>query len=236
MDSYIYISESKLKYLFQQLSDKLAGIDAEIKTKLLVLETSIKTGNIEHTTISMLEKVIKKLEKKTQIGTIEYPGEWVRDKIKVRPIKSSLNPGLFGLVGKVPEMEHYFLIGGSRRNVIGNIDSGEYTTSNSYWPYLVDAIVESYENMEKNSNHLMDDKRYKLKHSSIASGVNGSELANTVREFYRTVRFPEFEVEFLGKHLATEYFQDWSDETYKNLGIENPDKSSFFTPLYVKLI
>ncbi|GMN05381.1 hypothetical protein MTsPCn5_07690 [Croceitalea sp. MTPC5] len=234
MKSYIYISESKLKHLFQQLPDNFKGIDAEIKAKFLVIEAAIKTGNIENTTISMLDEVTKYLEKKTQIGTIEYPGEWVKEKVIVRPIKSSLNPSLFGLVGKLPEIEHYFLLGGSKRNVIGNLESGEYSTANSYWPYLVEAIVESYENIEKNSGHLMNDKRYKINHSNIAAGVNGSELASTIRDFYRMVTYPEFEVEFLGKHLATEYFQDWSMEAYKELGIENPDKSSFFTPLYVR--
>lgn len=234
MNYYLYISGSKLKMLYPQIPKYLKGVQAEIKAKLAILEASLKTANQDDTIVSMLSEVVEHIESNYDIGTIEYPGEWVKQKVKVRHVQPHENLNLFALVGLIKD-KHYFLLGGTAKHVVGASESSQFSTPISYFPYLVKALVDDFQKIESDANNRTLWAPSKVPHEkpNLASGVRRNELATIVKELYSSSNYPEFEVEFLGRHLATEYHQPWSKESCEEMGSA---KSSFITPLYVKSI
>lgn len=223
--------------LHPQIPNSFKGVGAEVKAKLPGLEAKIMSQEEVETTISKLEELRSYIERKYDIGTIEYPGEWVKQKVFVKHISPKANSKLFALVGKLPN-DHYFLVGGSSHHIVGASQPTQFSTPTSYWPFLVNALVEDFNNLEHSGRFTNAGRDYKPEnnHLELGCGVGRDELATIVAEMYNMKKQEEFEVEFLGRHLNTYYHQDRTSDFYAELGINHPKRSSFITPLYVRLV
>jgi len=185
----------------------------EEKKEKLSLQTGINLGvfNTKATVdrqpktdgdyISSIETVCEELEKQGEIGTLEFPGEWVKDEIHVKYLRVNENPGLFIMVGE--KHGRFHLLGGSSYHILGNQRPKDTNLGYSFFPYLAKALEECFS--EKHDEYLRDHKKIFGKDvgaDEIISGIKEKEWADTVYRLYNDSDEISFPVEFFAKYYA----------------------------------
>jgi hypothetical protein len=144
---YLYVSNSKLEMLYQQVasSDKTKkSLEWSVDLKAVKLTRKMEAEN-EPDTNDKLRTVLREIEDAERVGTIEEPKEYVKGTLPMRW-------GLFRDSGRPmeePPLVYFggrtettvFGFGGSSRHVIGNAGASA-TGSRSVAPYLVAHLLD----------------------------------------------------------------------------------------------
>lgn len=82
---YVYISDSKVEMLYQQIPQEVKSkLAAELKFNLQILEATFKQDAPAETRISRLKIVSEYIEKQSDIGTLDKPGEYFKGHLAMR--------------------------------------------------------------------------------------------------------------------------------------------------------
>jgi hypothetical protein len=74
---YLYISDSKLSMLYDQLPERTRSkLAAELKIDLKVISATVKKGETQQNQLSKLEVLVEYLNESEEVGSIELPGKY----------------------------------------------------------------------------------------------------------------------------------------------------------------
>ncbi|AKU21242.1 SAVMC3_10250 family protein [Massilia sp. NR 4-1] len=222
MDTFVYVSDAKVQMLHSQIPYAASHqLEAEVGANLGVLSAKLKTRQPDTSQASKIRLIEAYIEKNYGFGTCIEPKEWIRDDVMVKSISPVAFGGLFGLVGR--SGNHYFLIGGSSRNVLGAALSGQTAGIGlSYFPYMVEALKQGFKEWEEEREvRRIWGERTDIEPERIAVGMARDEFASAVKGVVNATSGPEFGVRVVARHLATEPL------------VYVEGQASLFTPLYV---
>jgi hypothetical protein len=159
------------------------------------------------------EAVRRYIETHYDLGTVEFPGEWVKDSFDVRYISVRDEPDLFLLTGCVrpgsisppglnllistpshtssESANTYFALGGSAVHKIGTAQSKQVNIGYSYLPHLVKSLLTYTESTELQAK--MDYSCY--------SRLEDDDLAGTIYQLWNRSSGMSFKVDFLARKV-----------------------------------
>jgi hypothetical protein len=116
LKTYVYISETKVKMLYDQIEEQERSTSKEVGIDIKFFKAGIKTDVAPRTTlISKLNRVMDVLTDGAQIGSLQQPKQYVSGAMKMKWGTTGYDMALF--VGKVAGT--IVLLGGSEVHLIG---------------------------------------------------------------------------------------------------------------------
>ncbi|TBY65765.1 hypothetical protein E0H39_07135 [Rhizobium leguminosarum bv. viciae] len=201
MKYYLYISQTKLEMIAQQIPEPLKqkysgefGINWWIVTAKA--STEVETSSVSRTVDGVSEFIVQQKNP----GSLQDAREWALDRMTVKHLTVKEDPNLFLLVGLKDGIYH--CLGGSAHHVIGNRRGADADINYSYFPYMVGAIQREFSEEGIAGRESREEFFGKEKVRSDFAGVKTHEWADAVRALYEWSDAPTFEVAFLARQLA----------------------------------
>lgn len=215
MEYYIYVSDTKVDMLYDQiptrLRDKLA---TELKIDLKVLSTTFSEQPAEATRFSKLKVVTEFIEKHKLAGTVDSPAAYFRGTMQMRWGPHPL------------EQEMVYFGGMTDHTILGLIGSMKHIIGNQG-----DAFVHSFSGADALVAVLRMEQQMPI--------LESSSLLIEVYETTTYMEGPKQQLKFLAKRLAdsNDYLDDEAfTYTYAIHRDDNPEKRILLgSPIYVAL-
>jgi hypothetical protein len=143
---YLYISDSKLDMLFEQIDQGvLKRISAEVKVDLKLASVTLRqTDNPAPVRTAKLRVVERFIEQRHHVGTVQEPGrEYFRGQLDMEWgwLEGEKGSSVVFFMGR--ESSQFVALAGSRRHVLGeNIGEGENVSAYSVMPNIAAVIDE----------------------------------------------------------------------------------------------
>jgi hypothetical protein len=196
---YTYISKSKVEMLLPQIPAKLkkkfaaeVGVHVGVFDLKLSSELTDEVRSADSHKVKLLSDYIEATE---EVGSLNHPRAWVKDRLKVKNVRIEDKPEIFMLVGLKYEKCH--LLGGSARHVVGHSVPGNASVTYSYFPHIAAQLQTTLlsEEIEEWPSIFGEE-------AEPFAGESPDEWVNAVWMLYESCKTPEFEIEFLGRFLA----------------------------------
>src|SRR5713226_1503109 len=82
---YLYVSDSKLSMLYDQMPEKTRSkLAAELKIDLKVVSATVKKGEAQQNQLSKLRVLSEYLNESEEVGSIEFPGKYFSGCVHMR--------------------------------------------------------------------------------------------------------------------------------------------------------
>ena len=246
LQDYLYISRAKVELIFPQIPKGfIDGIKAELEAKLGPL--TAKLSGTESPPSDWIERFLlvkRYIESHYDLGTIVYPGEWVKDTVRVRCVSFSKqfdhhfsedSKNLYWLAGETGEgspTEPAITFGliGSRIHVLSSPSDTPNKVRLSYLPDIVYLLQRSLA-WDSDEYALPEVQARRLALSDSIShpalGVERRELAHAVRRVAETADGIDFDIELLARPIFEERVDDYGRP------MADGKMTRLFTPLYV---
>lgn len=197
-DFFVYISQSKLDMLVQQIpaeNKSKSARKASLELGPLTTEFSAESSSdTRHNVVTISNSI----ELSCKLRTLERPEGWLKDRLSVKHVLLNANPHLYLLVGKKYNMYH--LLGGSSYHVIGNRRPQSVDIGYSYLPFLAEALTEVFAPDFVEKKHLLD--RLHGRDTELIPSIREHEWADWIYRLYEDSHCDEFNVKFLARFLA----------------------------------
>ena len=197
---FYYVSAQKVaSYAAQIPAGAAESLGAELTASLGVLSAKIKTLDPRNDLISRLQLVCDFIEAREELGTSEYPGKWVKDRLLVRHIRMDRNPEVFLLLGENSAGELCALFG-SAKHVLGARQTESVGVGLSYFPDFADLILGEIERLDA-PDYKLDVRQQISSGQLVSGGCQDSEVCHILSGLHSNATGFPFEVTFLGRYV-----------------------------------
>ncbi|MFE2180043.1 DUF7019 family protein [Streptomyces sp. NPDC059455] len=193
MRYYLYVSQSKLEMLFQQIPQKLLGrLAAEAKVDLKVLSLALqKPAGPAAGTYGQLDVIEEYLDREYDIGWMAEPSSWFRGDLGLRIAGYGQSAGPVFMTGQ--EGRTVIALIGSAHHLVGQKAPAEgIAVAHSMLPSLFRLLREAPEEWPRDEPTAI---------SGRGHPANEREALEQVLEFSASLRGPAMYCEFLARRL-----------------------------------
>jgi uncharacterized protein DUF7019 len=189
MRYYIYVSDTKVDMLYEQIPARLRGkIATEIKVDLKILSTTVSEEPRDASRLAKLKIVTEYIQKNEQVGTVDQPTDYFYGTMRLRWGPYAFRETQSVYFGGSTQYTSLGLIG-SLKHVIGEIGTSQIDFSSSDVP----AIMKALSRMAELSAKIEDERQSNEYDISLVADATNSLKGPTQR------------MEFLAKRLIEGY-------------------------------
>lgn len=191
---YLYVSDSKLAMLFDQMPVKMRSrLAAELKIDLKFISATLKKGEPQENRFSKLKLLVKYINDNAAVGSIDYPGEYFAGRLQMRW-------GIWGEDWSLPEERIVYFTGRSPRTAVGLGGSPHHLIGSCPNQPVLDSMG-GKSNLLRILSALSQDPEFS---SGRYGGCEEGRAASAIMYSLEKMPGPAQSLEFLAKTLISE--------------------------------
>ncbi len=192
---YLYVSESKLAMLYDQMPEKTRSkLAAELKIDLKVISATVKKGEGQQNQFSRLRLLTEYINESREVGSIQFPGKYFAGCLHMRW-------GIWGEDWSRPEERIVYFTGQAAGTIVGLGGSPHHLIGPSRNEPVLDSMG-GKSNLLRILSALSNDPELSIELKRYR-GLEAESAASAVMASVEKLPGPAQSLEFLAKSLMT---------------------------------